>query len=146
MKNKDLKIAKKELKERSLSLVVVKNGETLFESFSQGISGFLQAIETHRRKLEGASVADKIVGEAIALLCIYANVRAVYAETLSNGAKSLFEKHSLYCEWDNLVENILDASKTKTCPFEKASQQISNPKEAYAKLKRLYETLKTKKA
>ena len=143
MENQDLRIAKKELKEKSLSLVIVKNGEILFESFSHGISGFLQAIEKLGKKLEGASMADKIVGRAIALLCIYADVKEVYAETLSRGAKSLFEKYLLYCEWDNLVEKILDAKKIEACPFEKASKQISNPKEAYEKLKRLYETLKT---
>ena len=143
MENQDLRIAKKELKEKSLSLVIVKNGEILFESFSHGISGFLQAIEKLGKKLEGASMADKIVGRAIALLCIYADVKEVYAETLSRGAKSLFEKYSLCCEWDNLVEKILDTQKIEACPFEKASKQISNPKEAYEKLKRLYETLKT---
>jgi len=143
MENQDLRIAKKELKEKSLSLVIVKNGEILFESFSHGISGFLQAIEKLGKKLEGASMADKIVGRAIALLCIYADVKEVYAETLSRGAKSLFEKYSLYYEWDNLVEKILDTQKIEACPFEKASKQISNPKEAYEKLKRLYETLKT---
>ena len=143
MENQDLRIAKKELKEKSLSLVIVKNGEILFESFSHGISGFLQAIEKLGKKLEGASMADKIVGRAIALLCIYADVKEVYAETLSMGAKRLFEKYSLCYEWDNLVEKILDTQKIEACPFEKASKQISNPKEAYEKLKRLYETLKT---
>jgi hypothetical protein len=137
MKNQDLEIAKRELKERSLSLVIVKDKKIIFESSSHGIIGFLQAIEKLGKSLKKASVGDRIVGKAIALLCVYTEVKAVYAETLSERARIFFEKYALHCEWDNIVEKILGANKTKSCPFEKAAEHISNVEEAYEKLKRL---------
>lgn len=138
----DLEIAKERLNEKSLTLSIVKNGEIIFETVSNGISGFLEAIEKFGDVLEGASVADRVTGKAIALLCVYAKVKAVYAIILSKGAKSVFEKHAVYHEWEELVENILDINKAGICPFEKLATEISNPKDAYRKLKALQNSLK----
>lgn len=138
---KDLEIAKKRLHSENLTLSVVKNSEVIFESKNRGISGFLQALEKFGDSLKGASAADKVVGKAIALLCIYAGIKAVYASTLSKGAKTVFEKHKVYFEWDMLVEKILDANKVDACPFEKAAINISDPGEAYIKFKDLQRTL-----
>ena len=138
----DLEIAKKRLNEKRLTLSIVKNGEIIFETVSNGISGFLEAIEKFGDGLEGTSVADRVTGKAIALLCVYAKVKAVYAIILSKGAKSVFEKHAVYHEWEELVENILDINKAGICPFEKMATEISNPKDAYRKLKALQNSLK----
>ncbi|MGB9853918.1 MAG: DUF1893 domain-containing protein [Candidatus Bathyarchaeales archaeon] len=138
---KDLEIAKKRLHSENLTLSVVKNSEVIFESKNRGISGFLQALEKFGDSLKGASAADRVVGKAIALLCVYAGIKAVYASTLSKGAKTVFERHKVYFEWDMLVEKILDANKVEACPFEKAAINISNPREAYVKFKDLQRTL-----
>jgi len=138
----DLEIAKQRLTENNLTLSIVKKGKIIFENSSHGISGFLEAIEKCEDKLEGASVADRITGKAIALLCVYSRVKAVYAVTLSRKAKALFEEHAVCHEWNKLVENILNISGTDTCPFEKLAEEISNPKDAYRKLLALQHSLK----
>ncbi len=138
----DLEIAKKRLCEDNLTLSIVKGSKVIFESKTHGIFSFLQAIERFGEGLKGASVADKVVGKTIALLCIYAGVKAVYAETLSKKAKPVFEKHKVYFEFGNLVEKILGASKKTICPFEKAALKIDKPEEAYRKFKALHDTLK----
>jgi hypothetical protein len=102
----------------------------------------LEAIEKFEDKLKGASVADKVAGKAIALLCVYAKVRAVYASILSKGAKSVFEKHAILHEWKELVENIFDIKKAGICPFEKLATEIRNPKDAYRELKALQNSFK----
>ncbi len=139
----DLELAKERLNEKSLTLSIVKNGEIIFETVSNGISGFLEAIEKFGDGLEGTSVADRVTGKAIALLCVYAKVKAVYAIILSKGAKSVFEKHAVYHEWEELVENILDVKKAGICPFEKLANEISNPKDAYKRLKALQKSVKS---
>ncbi|MEM3703232.1 MAG: DUF1893 domain-containing protein [Candidatus Bathyarchaeia archaeon] len=138
----DLEIAKKRLCEKNLTLSIVKNSEVIFESKAHGVFSFLGAIERLGDKIRGASVADKIVGKAIALLCIYAGVKAVYAATLSRKAKQVFEKYGVQFEWDKLVEKILNASKKEICPFEKTALEINNPDEAYRKFKELLKALK----
>lgn len=135
MNMQDLEIAKKRLTEKRLTLSIVKNGEVIFETASSGISGLFEAIEKFGNRLEGTSIADRVTGKAIALLCVYAKIKAVYAIVLSKGAKSVFEKYAIHHEWKELVENILDAEKAEICPFEKLAKEISNPKDAYKKLK-----------
>lgn len=140
----DLEIAKKRMNEKGLALSIVKNSEIIFESVSHGISGVLEAIEKLGDKLEDASVADRVAGKAIALLCVYAKVKAIYAMTLSKGAKAVFENHAIYHERDNLVESILDIDKAGICPFEKLATEISDPLEAYERLKALQHSFSTR--
>jgi len=138
----DLETAKTQLLQRQLTLIIVKNGETLFETQFHRISGFLNAIEQFGEKLENASIADKVVGKAVALLCVYAGVKAVYAETLSTVAKTLLEENRITCEWKELVDTILDDKKQDICPFEKEAASITNPNEAYSRFKVLQQKLR----
>ena len=141
----DLEIAKNQLHRKQLTLTIVKNGEVLFETLSHRISGFLGAIEKLGAKLECAAVADRVAGKAIALLCVYAGIRDVYAEVLSRKAKTVFEEYGIRHEWKELVDNILNFNKSQVCPFEKAANGISDPKDAYKAFKALQESLQARK-
>jgi len=138
----DLEIAKTQLHRKELTLAIVKNGEVLFETRSHRISGFLGAIEKLGNILEGAAVADRVAGKAIALLCVYAKISDVHAEVLSKKAKAVFEENGIRHEWKELVKNVLDLNKSGVCPFEKAAADISDPKDAYRTFKVLQESLK----
>ncbi len=138
----DLEIAKTQFHRKELTLAIVKNGELLFETRSHRISGFLGAIEKLGDVLEGAAVADRVAGKAIALLCVYAKISDVYAEVLSEKAKTVFEENSVRHEWKELVKNVLDLNKSGVCPFEKLAAAISDPKDAYRKFKSLQASLK----
>jgi len=127
----DLEIAKNQLYEKQLTLAIVKNGQVLFQTNSHRISGFIGAIDKLGTQLNGASVADRVAGKALALLCVYAGIREVYAEVLSRKAKAVFEENKIVVEWKQLVDNVLDLNKTGVCPFEKAAAGISDPKDSY---------------
>jgi hypothetical protein len=139
----NLEIAKHQLHRKELTLAIVKNGEVLFETHSHRISGFLGAIEKFGDVLEGAAVADRVAGKAIALLCVYAKISDVYAEVLSEKAKAVFEENGVRHEWKELVKNVLDLNKSGVCPFEKVAADISDPKNAYRAFKALQESLKS---
>jgi hypothetical protein len=138
----DLEIAKNVLYKKELTLAIVKNGEVMFETRSHRISGFLGAIEQLGDKLEYASLADRVAGKAIALLCVYAKIKEVYAEILSKKAKTVFEQNGIPNEWKELVDNVLDLNKSGVCPFENAADDISDPKDAYSIFRALQESLK----
>jgi len=142
----DLEIAKNELCEENLTLAIVKNGELLYSTDSHRITGFLDAIEKCGAILEGASVADKVAGKAIALLCAHTKVKEVYALVMSRQALIVFKKHKVGYHWGELVENILDSSKVGMCPFEKAAADISDPEKAYRVFKGLRENLRSGKS
>jgi len=66
--NKDLEIAKIFLKKENLSLIFIKNGKVLYSSKESGINSFIEAIDKCGEKLKNSSLADKVVGLAIAML------------------------------------------------------------------------------
>lgn len=146
---RDLETARKLLINKNLTLSIVKEGKTLFESRSRGVTGFLKAVQKFEGNLEGSCVADKVVGKAIAFLCIHFKIGAVYAETVSRPAKAMLEKRSIQLEYNNLVQNVLNAERTSLCPIEHMVRNVTDPNDACQKLARLHsskrkpETLRT---
>jgi hypothetical protein len=135
VRDRDLELAKSRLKNRDLNLVIVKEGEVVFETKSQGVGGFLQAIEELGMRLVTSSVADKIVGAAAAMLCAYSGVSSVFAITISEEGIRVLEDNNIIYQFEHEVPNILNYDKTDVCPFEKLVTGSTDPKEAYAKLK-----------
>lgn len=131
----DLKLARQRLLQKNLSLVISKNGSVLFETQASGISGLLEAIEKLGNKMAGASVADRIVGRAAALLLAYSGADAVFAFTISDSGIEVLGNHRIAYEFDERVPSILNLSKTDVCPFEKLAAKFSDPKKAYEELK-----------
>jgi hypothetical protein len=137
MKNPDLELAKLKLKQEDLSLVIVKNGKVVFETKKRGISGFLQAIETLDKKLVASSAADKLIGMAAAMLCVYSGLASVFALTVSEGGIKVLEDNNVVCMFEKKVSRIMNRNKTGVCPFEKLAMASTSPDEAYVKLKSL---------
>jgi hypothetical protein len=133
----DLEIAKSLLSKKRLTLVIVKNGKTLFETQFHRISGFLKAIEQEGKNLHDASVADRVVGKAVALLCVYAKVKEVYAETLSVEGKNALQQNGIAIEAKELVNTILDDRKKDLCPYEKEAANVNKPQAAFDRFKAL---------
>lgn len=140
MQNRDLELAKSRLKDRDLTLVIVKEDKVIFETGSQGVGGFLQAIEKLGKRLVASSVADKIVGAAAAMLCVYSEVSSVFAATISEEGIKVLENNQIIYQFENEVPNILNHDKTDVCPFEKLVIGSRDPKEAYTKLKSFAES------
>ncbi len=138
----DLEIVKNELIDKQLTLAIVKNGQVLFQTNSHRISGFIDAIEKFGAQLNGASVADRVAGKALALLCVYAGIREVYAEVVSRKAKAVFEVNHIPLEFKDMVDNVLDMNKSGVCPFEKVAADISDPKDAYVTFKIMLDKMK----
>ena len=135
VKNQDLEFAKLKLIKEDLSLVIVKKGKVIFETKKQGISGFLQAIEKLDKNLVAASAADKIVGVAAAMLCVYSGVVSMFALTISEEGMRVLEDNNIACLFEKKVSNILNRDKKDVCPFEKLAMASGSSDEAYVKLK-----------
>ena len=137
--NVDLEVAKNRLETSEFTLVIVKNEELIFETKKTGIKGFLEAIEKIENRIEGSSIADKVVGKAIALLCVYTKVTSVYANVISIEAKKLLEKKEIILNWSIIVKEILNTKRNTTCPFEMKAKNTDDPEKFYFELKKLIE-------
>jgi len=137
----DIEIAKSQLMANNFSLVIAKNGQVIFETKKSGIGGFLQAIEQLDNELLSSSVADRIIGMAAAMLCVYIKVDSVFALTLSEGGMRVLEGSGVAFEFMNKVSNILNRDKTDVCPFEKRAMASKNAEDAYVNLKAFAEKI-----
>lgn len=137
MQANDLHIATERLKQKNIALAIAKKGEVVFETSSHGIGGLLKAIEELGDEMRGSSVADNVVGKAAALLCAYAGIATVFAATASEKGIQTLRDNNIPCRFENMVQHILNSERRDICPFEKLVNNISNPEEAYEKLKSL---------
>ncbi len=125
---------------RGFSMVIVKNGRVLFESREHGLSGLVEAIDKCGSLLRGSSMADRVVGRAAAMLIAYAGIVNVYASTLSVHGRRELEKRGVRYWYGELVQYIAGRDGG-LCPFERMVMGVSDPVEAYRKIKSYIEGL-----
>ena len=72
------------------SLVIENHGVRTFSG--RGVKDLLRVLEEEPQVLNGAKIADKVVGKAAAALMVLGKVREVYAELISTPAVELLRK------------------------------------------------------
>ncbi len=137
----DLEIAKDALRRGDYSIVMVRDGMMIYASKSHGIGGILQAIEELNHRIKGASVADRVIGKAAALLLAYSKVKDAYAIVISRSGLETLRSHGIQVEYENLVPKILDRSGRGICPFEKITLEIDSPRLGFEFLRRRWRSL-----
>ncbi|MCH5350718.1 MAG: DUF1893 domain-containing protein [Clostridiales bacterium] len=128
---KDLTTAKNNLGAHTICLC--KGGECLTDD-KRGIAPMVGFI-SRGLDLNGYSVADRMVGKAVALLFVKCGISAVYAKTLSLSGKAVLEKFGIPVEYGALVEKVINRDGTDICPMEKTLKDCSDPEEAYVLIK-----------
>lgn len=68
--------------------------------------------------LEGADLADKVVGKGAAALMILGKVRSVHADVISEPALALLKRSNVSVAYSTLTPNIINRSGTGLCPVE----------------------------
>ena len=69
--------------------------------------------------LQGAFVADKVVGRGAAALMILGRVSGVFARVVSTPALEFFRAYGIGVDYTNEVPHIINRQGTDWCPLEK---------------------------
>ncbi len=138
----DLERAKLELV-GDKTCVLVK-GNTIYYSTMSGIAPMIDFID-RKIDLTGFSVADKIVGKAVAMLFILKGIKSVYAEVLSKSALDFFKSNGVNVEYATLTERIINRKGDRLCPMESTVLNIDDCNLAYIKLKEKLNSLRANK-
>jgi phosphatidylglycerophosphatase A len=140
MRNKmeDIDLARSLLEEGKWNLVIVKGGQVFFSSRERGIAPFFQAVQSMEKSLHNAAVADRIVGLAVAMLCLHARVASVYAGIVSQGALDMLKRKGVIVSSKNAVPYISNYDGTDLCPFEKLAGSCQKPSQLLAALQSLF--------
>lgn len=91
--------------------------------------------------LQGFSVADRVIGKAAAMLCVYSGVQAVYGSVMSRSAEAFLQTHGVACTYDVLTEHIMNRKGDGICPMEETVRDITDPAEGFAALWKKYKQL-----
>jgi len=135
----DIDLARSILEEEKWNLVIVKGGQVLFSSRERGVAPFFQAVQSMGISLHNAAMADRIVGSAVAMLCLHARITSVYAGIASQGALDMLKGQGVTASSKNTVPYISNYDGTDLCPFEKLAGSCQGPSQLFAALQSLFE-------
>lgn len=107
----------------------------VIEFHNPGVKDLFNLIATKPNVLEGAYVADRVIGRGAALLLVLGRVERVYARLISSQAIQVFNEADIRIDYDKVVANILNKDGTDICPVEKLTMNITQPDLAFRIIK-----------
>lgn len=128
-----LEKAKSILLSSASTISVVSNGE-VFTSQERGVKPLLFLLKEKKEFLKGASVADKVIGKAAALLMVLGKIKEVHTLIISEPAIKVFEKYNIPCFYDKKVTRIVNRTGDGLCPMEMLCLDVENPQEAFERI------------
>jgi Domain of unknown function (DUF1893). len=104
------------LHEGNHSLVVANGDVVTFDG--RGVSDLYNLFREDPSFLDGADVADKVVGKGAAALMISGKIHAVHADVISEPALELFAQSAVKVSYGIVVPNIINRKGDGICPLE----------------------------
>lgn len=132
--------AKSLLKEENATLVAV-NGDEVYVSHSRGVAPILDKIDEDPEFFNGASVADKVIGKAAAMLLARYGVAEIHAAVVSKKALDYIRNNAIKITYDTAVDYIINRDKTDMCPMERCVLDTYDEDEAEALIRRTLQNL-----
>jgi hypothetical protein len=134
----DIDLARSLLEKEKWNLAIVKDGQVLLTSRERGVAPLFQAVQSKKNSLHNAAVGDRIVGSAVAMLCLHARIASVYAGIASKGALDMLKKSGVTVDSESTVPYISNYDGTDLCPFERLAGSCRKPGQFLAALQSLF--------
>ncbi len=111
-------------------LVIIRDGKVVFKSKKHGIESLFNLIQRAPENMGQATVLDKRIGRAAALLLVLGHIKEVITLHLSQAGREVFIKYNIKFLTLEIVQDILDKDGFSVCPFEKLAAG-KEPREFY---------------
>lgn len=125
----DIEKAKSILETESATLVAVNKAE-IYISHERGVAPILNKIDKNPQFFRGASVADKVIGKAAAMLLVKYGVREIHAILVSEKALDYLKGKPTKITYSTAVDHIINRDRTDMCPMEKCVLSTDDENEA----------------
>lgn len=122
-----LEIVKKRLYDTGASLVVLYASGEIKEYYQNRIYDIKEILRENPLALQGATIADKVIGKVAGSILTFAGVKEIYADVMSQYAVPVLKKHQIFYEYQTLAAYIENNAKDGMCPMEnkyKAEEDI----------------------
>lgn len=104
--------------EKNASLVVCYQNGEIKEYYKNRINDIKDILKFDKMALQGAIIADKVIGKVAASVLIVAGVKEIYAKVISKYAISILENNNIKYSYEKKVDYIINQKKTGMCPME----------------------------
>lgn len=101
----------------------------IYTSEKRGVAPILEKIDTDPEFFKGASVADRVIGKAAAMLLCKYGVSEIYARVTSEYAIAYLSDKKTVLTYDKKADHIINRSGTDMCPMEKAVLDVNDADE-----------------
>lgn len=108
---------------------VVSNGAEVRTFIQRGIADLYGLLKNEPAFLNGASVADKVVGKGAAALMVLGGVRELYTDVISTPALQVLEKAGIDVGYGTETTAIRNRDNTGICPVEMLCAAADSPTE-----------------
>ena len=112
------------------SCVMRKGDET--RTFRQrGVKDLWELCQSQDLFLNGAIIADKVVGKGAAALMILGGIKEVYADVISTPAVDLLKEHGIKTSFNETTDRIINRQGNGLCPVETLCINLQSVNEMY---------------
>ena len=122
------------LKREDVRGVVRSASGRLKEFRRQVVADLFQLLTSEPAFLQGATMADRVVGRGAALLMVKGGVKEVFTFVLSQPALDVLSQAGITVTYDTLQPNIINRTGTDICPVEKLTADTADPDEAFRRI------------
>ena len=100
----------------------------------RGVQDLYRLLSKNPEVLNGASVADKVVGKGAAALMILGKVQEVFADLISTPAITLLREAGVSVRFNQEVPYIINRQGSGPCPVEALCQPCTTAEECWPKI------------
>lgn len=129
-----------EILRREKCSLVVKNHGIVTTYSKPGVRDLEHLLDHEPEVLQGAVIADKVIGKAAAAMVVVGGVKALYAEVMSKKAIPFLEEAGIAYTCGTLVDTIKEEGDR--CQLEKITAPATTPEETVALLRTHFEKKK----
>lgn len=94
--------------------------------------------------MQGARIADKVIGKGAAALIVLGKMKEVYADVISSSALSVLRAAGIPTDFKEETPFIVNRDKTGRCPLETACKDLNTPEEMFPAIKAFVAQLRNK--
>ena len=139
---RDIERAKEILFSENLTCVILKD-DKIYKSTKRGVAPVMELINDNI-DIEGAIVADKIIGKAAALLFMLCKVKEIYSPIMSEPAIEALKSSDIEFNFKKSVPYIINRTNDGQSHMEKSVSDTNNPQEALIRIKNKIKELSNK--
>ena len=110
---------------------VIKNNDRVKTFTNRGVKDLYDLINSDKSFLDGALVADKVIGKGAAMLMALGNVKEVSTNLISEQALKVLNNFNIKVVSNKIVPFIINRTGDGCCPLEIKLKDVACPDKAF---------------